>query len=108
MVKKVTSSKSLQNILTDNISSLSQSEAREIVELLEEKGYIKVEQPKFNIIVPQAFGVQTYNKDIYSKDLGFIGYSYTKAIDKEYQFTQEEIDNNPVLKKLEAFKVEVK
>lgn len=108
MVKKATSKKSLQNILTDNISSLFQTEAREIVEILEEKGYIDVEQPKFNIIVPQAFRVQDLDKDIYSKKLGFVSFSNYKTDKEEYQFTQDEIDNNQVLKQLEPFKVEVK
>lgn len=108
MVKKVTSKKSLQNILTDNISSLFQTEARKIVEILEEKGYIKIEEPKFNIIVPPAFGDMSYDKDIYSKTLGFVSCSGSKKDKEEYQFTQEEIDNNSVLEKLEAFKVEVK
>lgn len=107
MVKKITSRKSLQNILTDNNSTLFEFEAREIVKLLEEKGYIEVEQPKFNIIVPPTFENKTY-KDIYSKKLGFVQFTESRINKDEYIFTQEEIDNNPVLKKLEAFKVKVK
>lgn len=108
MVKKITSRKSLQNILTDNISSLFQSEVREIVDLLEEKRYIEFNEPKFNIIIPKAFAKMSYGEDIYSKALGFVSCSDTKKDKEEYRFTQEEIDNNAVLKQLEAFKVKVK
>lgn len=108
MVKKVTNRKSLQKILTDNNSTLFDFEAHDIVKFLEEKGYIEVEETRFNIIVPHAFENQRFNGDIYSKALGFVCFSDYKLDEEEYQFTQEEIDNNSVLKKLEGFKVEVK
>lgn len=108
MVKKVTNRKSLEKILTDSNSTLFDFEARDIVKLLEKKGYIEVEQPKFNIVVPSAFGSIEYSKDIYSKKLGFFECSVSNTNREDCQFTQEEIDNNIVLKQLEAFKVEVK
>ena len=108
MVKKVISHESLTSELLSEVDSIFRSEAQDIVNYLEKKGYIEVEEIKFNIIVPHAFENQKFNEDIFSKELGFIEYSKTKKNQKDYQFTQEEIDNNPVLKKLEAFKVEVK
>lgn len=108
MVKKVTSRTTLEKELLVEVDSLLNDEATEIINYLEKKGHIEVEEIKFNIIVPHAFENQKFDKDIFSKEIGFVGYSEFKKDTKDYQFTQEEIDKNPVLKKLEAFKVKVK
>lgn len=108
MVKKVTNRKSLHDELFKEVDSLLNYEVSQVIKFLEGKGYIDIDQPKFNIIVPAALMSMSYDKDILSKKLGFVCYSDSKQDKEEYQFTQEEIDKNPVLKKLEAFKVEVK
>lgn len=108
MVKKITNRTELRKELLREVDSLFSHEATSIIDLLEEKGYIDIKEPKYNIIVPQPHKKGELDKDIYSKEIGFVSFSDCKVIDEDYQFTQEEIDNNPVLEKLEPFKVEVK
>lgn len=108
MVQKINNRNSLREGLLREIDSLFNYEANQIIDFLEEKGYIDIEQPKYNIIVPQPHSKGELDKDIFSKEIGFVSFSDNKVNEKQYQFTQKEIDSNTVLKQLESFKVEVK